>query len=107
MLKNHKYETDSQLGNRKLVGAAFVEQCSASDALVLFVSRSYVSYADLRLNTPSWGQYPMVTVTDTGPVHPAFVSVVFKFPVETEGEKWVCHIELTANAVQCEKVSVE
>ena len=87
MLKNHKYETDSQLGNRKLVGAAFVEQCSASDALVLFVSRSYVSYADLRLNAPPRGQYPVVAVTDTGSVHPSFIAVVPELFVETEREE--------------------
>ncbi len=53
------------------------------------------------------GEYPLVAVAQSGSVHPALVAVVPESLYDAEGEIGVGHVELAAEKVRGDEVTVE
>ena len=83
------------------------EICTASWLFIYPIVRADISDTCAELEVPSLADHPLVTVTDTGTVVPAFMSCASAVSEQIERSAYIAYIEFTSVNMETKEMSVE
>ena len=105
LLFNNVNQGYGSLGQAKVVLTAAAQPFAAVRAVVFIVVGMYPPAAYLKAQIPAVAKHKLITVSQAGTVHSAFVTAAFGRRENAQIQ--IAHIELAAQRMQCEEMTVE